>query len=228
MKKVIFGIFAHPDDEAFGPCATLLKTVREGAEIHLILLTDGGAGTNPDNLENLGAVRLEEWRKAGSLLGATSMEYLGFRDGELNNLAMIEAGQKIVDIVSNTLKSSPADASVEFMTLDLNGFTGHIDHIVAARAASFAFYRLKDRDPRFDCIRYACLPRSLITVPDTSWIFTEAGRTQNEIDETVDCRNLKNDILAIMKVHHTQRGDFEKFIASRGELLGLNYFIVRR
>ena len=32
MNKIIFGIFAHPDDEAFGPSGALLKAVREGAE----------------------------------------------------------------------------------------------------------------------------------------------------------------------------------------------------
>ncbi len=228
MKKVIFGIFAHPDDEAFGPCGALLKAIREGVDVHLALLTDGGAGTNPDHLTDLGATRLEEWQKAGKLLGAKSMTYLGFHDGELNNLAMIEAGQKIIEIVLDTIKTLPKDVTIEFITLDLNGSTGHIDHIVAARAASFAFYRLKEHDSRFDRIRYACLPRSLVTTPDTSWIFMEAGHEKDEIDEVIDTRSLRDDIVAIMKVHHTQRGDFEKFIASQEDTLGLNYFIVKR
>jgi len=228
MKKIIFGIFAHPDDEAFGPCGMLLKEVRNGAELHLILLTDGGAGMNPDNLEDLGETRLEEWRKAGALLEATTMDYLGFKDGQLNNTAMIEAGDKIIACVSNVLLTTPEDAVVEFVTLDLNGITGHIDHIVAARAASFAFYRLKQHDLRFDSIRYTCLPRSLVTAPNTSWIFMEAGRNKSEIDEVIDARNLKDDILTIMRMHRTQRSDFEQFLASQGESIGLNYFVVRR
>ena len=32
---------------------------------------------------------------------------------------------------------------VEVITLDPNGLTGHIDHIVAARSASFVYFRLK-------------------------------------------------------------------------------------
>ena len=64
MKKVIFGIFAHPDDESFGPSGTLLKLRRSGYDLHLIVLTDGEAGVNPDGIENLGEVRLQEWRRS--------------------------------------------------------------------------------------------------------------------------------------------------------------------
>lgn len=228
MKKIIFGIFAHPDDEAFGPCGALLKEVRNGTELHLILLTDGGAGMNPDALDDLGKARLAEWRKAGALLGAASMDYLGFKDGQLDNAIMIEASEKIIARISDILRTAPEDVVVEFMTLDLNGFTGHIDHIVAARAASFAFYRLKATDSRLDSIWYTCLPRSLVATSNTSWIFMEAGRSDNEIDEIIDARDLKDDILAIMKTHVTQRDDFEQFITSQGENVGLNYFIVKR
>ena len=44
MKRVIFGIFAHPDDEAFGPSGTLLMETKAGTELHLITLTLGEAG----------------------------------------------------------------------------------------------------------------------------------------------------------------------------------------
>ena len=59
MQKILFGIFAHPDDEAFGPVAALLDEVEKGTELHLITLTGGENGTNPDNLDNLGEVRLQ-------------------------------------------------------------------------------------------------------------------------------------------------------------------------
>ncbi|MFZ2494806.1 MAG: PIG-L family deacetylase [Candidatus Saccharimonadales bacterium] len=66
MKKVIFGIFAHPDDEAFGPAGTLIQEVQNGSEVHLITLTAGQAGSNPDNHEDPGAIRLKEWKNPAS------------------------------------------------------------------------------------------------------------------------------------------------------------------
>lgn len=227
MNKIIFGIFAHPDDEAFGPAGTLLQETRNGTELHLMTLTDGSAGNNPDNLENLGEVRLEEWRRAGKLLGAKSMEFLGFEDGELNNRTMIGATRQIEKLTLEAISSASSDAEIEFMTLDLNGYTGHIDHIVAARSASQAFFSLQKDDPRFTRIRYACLPAKLYPQPNNDWIYMEAGRKPDEIDEIVDARTLKNDILEVMQAHHSQRDDCAAAIKSQGDDLGLNYFIVK-
>ena len=227
MKKIIFGIFAHPDDEAFGPAGTLLQETKAGTELHLITLTSGQAGMNPDNHPDLGTVRLEEWKKAGALLGAVTMDFLEYQDGQLNNQAMIEIGQRLIDLIRLYLESADTDVQVEFMTLDLNGLTGHIDHIVAARAASFAFYKLKAADKHFTRIRFACLPRGLAPAVNTEWIFMEPGRLPEEINETVDARHLQNEILEVMKAHHTQRSDYEANVQQQGDNLGLNYFIVK-
>lgn len=227
MKKIIFGIFAHPDDEAFGPSGTLLLETRAGTDLHLITLTIGDAGTNPDNHPDLGAVRLQEWRAAGKLIGAKSMHFLGYKDGALNNQTMIEAGQKIVELVTDILKTSDPEAVIEFMTIDTNGISGHIDHIVAARAACWAFYRLKANDKRFLRIRLACIPHELLPTANTHWLYMEPGRLPEEIGEIIDARECHDDIVAIMRAHHTQRGDGESHIAQRGTSLGLNYFMTR-
>jgi N-acetylglucosamine malate deacetylase 2 len=227
MKKIIFGIFAHPDDEAFGPAGTLLLETRNGSELHLITLTSGGSGTNPDNLGDLGETRLREWHEAGKLLGASSMHHLGFSDGTLNNLDMIEAAQRIETLATTTLQNAPSDAVIEFMTLDLNGYTGHIDHIVAARATCHAFYVLRKTDPRLNRIRLACLPDKLFPSENTDWVFMEAGRSSDEINETVDARNLRNEIMSVMRCHHSQRADYETNLTQQGDDLGLNYFIVK-
>jgi LmbE family N-acetylglucosaminyl deacetylase len=227
MKKIIFGIFAHPDDEAFGPCGTLLLETRAGTELHLITLTGGENGTNPDNDPNLEQTRLQEWRKAGELLDASSMHHFDYTDGTLNNLAMIEMSERITQVVHNVLETAPSDAEIEFMTLDLNGLTGHIDHIVAARAASKVFYTLKAADGRFSRIRFFCLTDKHYPTENTNWIYMEAGRTPEEIDEIIDARNLKEDILNIMHAHYTQRGDAQSQIATLGDDLGLNHFIVK-
>ncbi len=227
MKKIIFGIFAHPDDEAFGPCGTLLMETRAGTELHLITLTIGEAGTNPDNHPDLGDVRLNEWKTAGKLLGASSMHFLGYRDGQLNNQTMIEAGHKIIELVTKVLKSNDKNTAVEFITMDLNGISGHIDHIVAARAACWAFYRLKANDTRLTRIRLSCIPDTTVPTANTNWLYMESGRNNDEIGEVIDARHLRDDIITIMRTHHTQRGDGESHIERLKENIGLNYFTIK-
>lgn len=227
MKRIIFGIFAHPDDETFGPSGALLKAVKDGAELHLLSLTDGAGGTNLDSVPNLGALRLKEWQKAASLLGAKSVNYLGYNDGELNNLAMIKVGNHLVDFIADILKNTPSDTQAEIITLDLNGYTGHIDHIVAARAASFAFYKLKETEPRLKRILYACLPEHLYPATNTNWLFMEKGRSKEEVDKIVDARQYQSELIELTKAHQSQRQDAAEFLKTNGDELGLNYFMVR-
>lgn len=227
MKKIIFGIFAHPDDEAFGPSGALLLESKAGSDIHLITLTLGDAGTNPDNVPDLGAVREEEWRKAGGLIGAKSMHYLGYKDGQLDNLSMIEIGDKLINLISLLTADEPDDVAIEFMSLDTNGYTGHIDHIVAARSACFAFYRLKDTDPRMKRVRLACMSNDDAPVLNTNWLYMEAGRLPEEIGDTTDARMYQDEIRAIVRVHHSQRSDGENYLEHAKDRLGINYFIVK-
>jgi LmbE family N-acetylglucosaminyl deacetylase len=227
MKKILFALFAHPDDEAFGPSGTLLSETRAGTELHLLLLTSGDAGTNPDNHQDLGAIRLKEWQAAGQLMGASSMHYLGYKDSQLANQSMIDISQRVTEIITELIATAPDDAYIELLSNDLNGITGHIDHIVAARAACYVFYQLKQRDKRFVRIRLSCLSRRDIPAVNTDWLYMDAGRTPEEINETVDNRHLREEIIAIIRTHHTQRRDGNYCIARRGAQLGIDHFIVK-
>lgn len=226
MQKILFGIFAHPDDEAFGPVATLLKEVADGTELHLIVLTGGENGSNPDNHPHLGEVRLQEWRASGELIGATSMHHLGYIDGTLNNLDHVEITSKITDLVQEIV-AGRQDAAIELMSLDLSGYTGHIDHIVAARSACLAFYRLREQGLSMARIRLACLSREETPTVHTGFVFMEPGKTPEEISETVDGREFTDKIHEIMRLHHTQRTDYETVTSQRGDYLGIDYFIVK-
>lgn len=227
MKKILFAIFAHPDDESFGPSGTLLMETQAGTELHLILLTSGDSGMNPDNHSDLSNVRLEEWRTAGTLMGAQDMHYLGYKDGQMNNHSVIEIVERITDLITPVIMAAPADAQIDFITNDLNGITGHIDHIVAARAACQVFYQMKKDDERFQRIRLCCLSRKDAPRINVDWVYMEAGRTLEEIDETVDARHLRNEIITIIRTHHTQRHDGEYRIQQHGERLGIDHFIVK-
>lgn len=226
MKKVIFGIFAHPDDEAFGPSGTLIKEVQDSTELHLITLTSGEAGQNPDNLPNLGKVRDTEWRKAGKLIGASGMHNLKLRDGHLNNTTMQLASKRIMKIIRDIITSSTTPLEIEFMAFEPNGISGHIDHIVATRTASFVFYRLKEEGLPLTKIRYYCLSEEDSPIHRTDWIFANKGHAEHEIDETVDARYLRDEIITVMKTHYTQRGDCQTILKRQGDKIGLNHFIV--
>lgn len=226
MSKIIFGIFAHPDDETFGPGVTLIKEVKAGAKLHLISLTAGEAGQNPDNLADFATVRLQEWRQAGKIIGASSMHCLGFSDSQLNNNDMQLAQQKISELIAEILKQEPNIDEIELITMDLNGITGHIDHIVAARAASYVFYQLRQQgDYPLTKLSYVCLPKSRFPNANTDWLYMEAGRPANIIDQTVEARDYQADILTAIEAYHSQRADAERHLKNLDNVL-VNHFIV--
>ena len=75
-KRVLLGIFAHPDDESFGPGATLARYAAEGADVHVVIATDGIAGSVEDPAhvsghETLAQVRSAELSRAAVALGVT-------------------------------------------------------------------------------------------------------------------------------------------------------------
>lgn len=229
MGKIVFGIFAHPDDEAFCVAATLLKEVSDGSQVHLISLTDGSGkhSMNPDNVADLSATRMDEWQEAGKIIGATKQHHLGYTDGTLNNDDHIEIAGKIEKIVKDTLHDND-NSQVEFITLDTNGITGHIDHIVAARSTLLAFYRLKKDGYPVTRTRMACITDHDFSDVNTEFTFREQGRPLDEIDETVDVRDeLYDKVCNVMHAHHSQRADADYWIHTLGDRIAVNHFIVK-
>ena len=86
--KRAMSIHAHPDDQEFTVGGTLAKWARAGCEIVTVCITRGGAGSNkytPPEMtrEALVAIREEEQRDAGRILGVKETIYLGYEDGML-------------------------------------------------------------------------------------------------------------------------------------------------
>ncbi len=59
-RRTLLGVFAHPDDESFGPGGTLARYAAEGAAVHVIIATDGIAGSIGESTR-LAAMR--HWRR---------------------------------------------------------------------------------------------------------------------------------------------------------------------
>ena len=79
----------HPDDAEIWCGGTLARWVREGAEVHYLLCTDGGKGTdNPEaSSQELSATREQEQLDAAQVLGAKNVVMLHLPDGELEDTA---------------------------------------------------------------------------------------------------------------------------------------------
>lgn len=228
MQQLLFGIFAHPDDEAFGPSATLMQQVQQGTQLHLICVTDGQNGTNPDKLKNLGAVRRQEWLATGKTIGATRMNPLGYMDGTLNNQLFHEIADTVEHIVRQAAKTA-APAALSFMTFDPNGLTGHLDHIAVSNITTYVFYKLKANPPT-DCtiteLAYYCWPRSAFPVPNTNFVFMPAGRGPEFINRQIDVGPQRNAKYKLMRLHHTQRGDAAAIMALGNTFHSTDYFHV--
>lgn len=227
MQKILFGVFAHPDDEAFCVAATLLQETTNGTELHLISLTDGNGrhSQNPDDNPDLGAARLEEWLTAGKLIGAVNQHLLGYTDGELGNDDHLEIVRQLERFITDTV-AGRQDIEIELITFDLDGLTGHIDHIVASRSALMVYYKLKTAGLAVKRIRLACLQKSDFPTVNTAFALWQPGREPNEIDETVDLRDRIDHIKQIMYAHRSQRQDADFWIKTLGDRVAVNHFIV--
>lgn len=78
-------IGAHPDDAEFGAGATLARWVDQGATITMLVVTDGSKGSWTPGTEPslLAATRRAEQHAAAGVLGASSVIFLDYIDGEL-------------------------------------------------------------------------------------------------------------------------------------------------
>ena len=85
MKTVVC-IFAHPDDEAFGPGGTIAKFAKRH-RVYILSATKGEAGEDSERQgqSTLARRRAEELRTAARILGARNVYFLGFKDGALSN-----------------------------------------------------------------------------------------------------------------------------------------------
>lgn len=215
MKKVIFGIFAHPDDEAFGPSASLLNEVQSGNDVHLILITDGAAGTNCDQVESLAKIRLKEWQKSAKLIGAKNKTALHYADGELSNNLYHEICEKINQFIEETINSYRDEIEVDFITFESGGISGHLDHIAVHFMTTFAYLQLRKNAPqncKLNRLKYYCLPEEMVRVPNTGWLYMPAGKSPEMIDETFNYSEIKDKKLEIMKAHHSQREDMKRVL----------------
>lgn len=85
IPERVLTIGAHPDDAEFGAGGTIAQWIEHGAEVTMLIVTDGSKGTWDGAAEpsDLVEQRRTEQARAASILGAEEPVMLGRTDGEL-------------------------------------------------------------------------------------------------------------------------------------------------
>ena len=147
--KVLLAIFAHPDDETtISPI--LAKYTREGAQVHLVIATDGRFGTNDHSDfeagDTLVAARKKEMQCAADALGVNliHLEYqdqLRSAEGYDGHIPHIRSLMKEIHSIVDRI--SP-DAIITFGP---DGWSNHMDHRLVGASVTQAFLSQKWKTP---------------------------------------------------------------------------------
>lgn len=161
--KIILAVFAHPDDE--GTVAPILaKYIREGATVHLVIVTDGRYGTNDyhDHIagETLVATRKEEMKCAAEKLGV-QLHHLDYHDqlrsGEGYDGHVPHARKMIQELYGIVEKVQP-DVMI---TWGPDGGSTHMDHRLVGASVTQVFLA-KDWGEKPKSLFYYGTPSDLI------------------------------------------------------------------
>jgi LmbE family N-acetylglucosaminyl deacetylase len=154
-KPGMMGIWAHPDDEAFGTAGTMARATSAGHSVAVVCATRGEEGeiADPDlaSPENLGQVREGELRAACAAVGVTDVSFLDYRDGHLREADPEEATGRIVRHIR---RFRPAVV----VTFAANGGYGHYDHMAVHKLALAAITAAADETRYPEQIRDGLAP----------------------------------------------------------------------
>lgn len=204
-------IFAHPDDEAFGPGGTL-ALYSKTCEVHVITITSGDAGGD----QELGKLRLRELDNSCKVLGVKSIQCLCYTDGSLcNNLyhSIAKDLQKILD----ELKPDT------ILTFDSGGVSGHLDHIAAAMISLYLYEHL----PYLKQIMLYCEKKGVKKMVGDYFVYFPEGKKVRDIDLSLDVSSVYEAKIKAMYKHVSQKDDCDWIIEKMGSKLKTENFLLK-
>jgi LmbE family N-acetylglucosaminyl deacetylase len=202
MKPVV-GIFAHPDDEAFGPSGTLAKFAKEGRDVYIICVTKGDAGDNySDKTNNLTDIREEELKASAKELGVKEVIFLDFKDGTLSNNLYHEVAAKLQG------KLEKLEPEI-LITLEPHGVSGHLDHIAVSFITTFVFKKLSFVKELW----YYALTQEAQKVNTRHlgeyFVYFPPGYKKEDISKTIDVAPFWEQKASSMRQHGSQKPDVD-------------------
>ena len=213
-KKLVC-VFAHPDDEAFGPGGAIIHYSKY-CEVHIICVTDGGAGRSSDKAlaTKLAEVRKHEMEESAKVLGVKTVTFLDFSDGELCN----NNYHKIAESIQNHLDRLRPDT---LLTFNLDGVSGHLDHVAVAMITSYLFEKLAYAKN----LLYFCEKKEIKGIlKDSYFVYFPPGYSASDVDYVLDVSPYHDQQVEAMKKHVSQKEDCDWILREFGAYLKTEYF----
>ncbi|OGK17246.1 hypothetical protein A2690_02260 [Candidatus Roizmanbacteria bacterium RIFCSPHIGHO2_01_FULL_39_12b] len=214
--KTLVCVFAHPDDESFGPGGTIALWSKK-YEITVICATAGEAGQHgPYSKREIGNIRKKELQRSAKILGVKKVIFLGFKDGALCNAnyhKLVEKAKEYIDkIKPDTL-----------LTFEPRGVSGHIDHVTMSMVTSFIF----ERTNYIKSLYYYCLSEAKRDkFAGKYFIYVPPGYNNSEIDLTVDIKPVWKIKTKAMYTHNSQKHDADRVLSLTADLPKEEHFLV--
>ena len=216
MKPVVVAVFAHPDDEAFGPGGSL-AVLSKTHDVYIITVTGVEVGKNSlaSKDSKLADIRKKELLSSAKILGINKAYLLGFEDGTLSNNLYHE-------IASEMEKKLKKLNPVTVITYEQGGVSGHIDHIAVHFVTT---YVVKNMTKKPELLYYF--------VPDTHSSLTpdyfihypppQKAKIAEKIVPTHDVWETKKNA---MLMHKSQAHDAKRIIEHTKDLPKEEYFLI--
>lgn len=155
----LVAVFAHPDDETFGPGGTFARYAAAGVEMTLVCGTRGEAGSIGHSRSYgpalLGRIRQAELEAAAEVLGFRRLAFLGYPDGGVTNIEMDRGTDDVLAILDEV----EPEVVVAFHP---TGISGHPDHRRMTAFAAAAVERMgAARGRPAPLLQYYTLPASV-------------------------------------------------------------------
>lgn len=204
-------VTAHPDDVDFGAAGTIAQWTANGIEVHYCILTNGDQG-GFDNTprDQIGPLRQREQRAAGDILGVSTIEFLGHRDGHL--APSVELRGEVVRAIRRVRPQRMVIISPDRNWMRIQA--SHPDHLAAGEIAIQAVYP----DARNEFAFPGLLEQGFApwTVEEVWVMWAPTLNHYVDITATFDKK------LNALKAHVSQTShnpDFEKFVRERSAAL---------
>lgn len=216
MNRNILLVFAHPDDESFGPSGTTAKYRDLGISTDLICATRGEVGSRldvPAEVETA-AAREAELRKAASIIGIRDIYFLDFIDGQLGQIKSALLTRKISKIMQ---KIQPEVV----ITFGPDGISGHPDHIAVGKATTTAFNNLRKKGMGPRKLYYITIPESVLPNATAMGIQTRPDKEVTTAIDIAEYLDLKIKAVAA----HTSQQDARDFSEMLGRIKGTAFLM---